>query len=249
MVVTLLRNKEDHYADYNEACVRARACARASRIAKRATARVRDAHHVPRAACALSPRTYRTSRRPPAATQSTLHIHLAAGSRPVRLAQARNRPRRCRPEPARAASRCAARWPAHPVCPLRNQSTPSRMAPSSRSSSAGAAQIDAPWFATVTVRRVPLCDGVAICDPIGESNLRPAVCFRQRRPWWPRQLQQIDALQRDAELSFGVCSTMCPAPDLNGQSCGRHHTPALRTPASNAREAPCPRTLRSHSRG
>jgi hypothetical protein len=31
----------------------------------------------------------------------------------------------------------------------------------------------------------------------------------------PGQLQQIDALQGDAEISF-VCRTMCPAPDLNG---------------------------------
>ena len=47
MVVTLLRNKEDHYADYNEDVFERELAAR-FRIAKRAAARLRDAHHVPR---------------------------------------------------------------------------------------------------------------------------------------------------------------------------------------------------------
>ena len=47
MVVTLLRNKEDHYADYNEDVFERELAAR-FRIAKRAAARIRDAHHVPR---------------------------------------------------------------------------------------------------------------------------------------------------------------------------------------------------------
>ena len=48
MVVTLLRNKEDQYADYDEDGLRARA-GRAVPIAKRAAARLRNAHHVSRA--------------------------------------------------------------------------------------------------------------------------------------------------------------------------------------------------------
>ena len=47
MVVTLLRNKEDHYADYNEDVFERELAAR-FRIAKRLAARIGYAHHVPR---------------------------------------------------------------------------------------------------------------------------------------------------------------------------------------------------------
>jgi hypothetical protein len=53
MVVTLLRNKDDHYADYNEDVFERELAAR-FRICQASTTRVRDADHVPRAGCALS---------------------------------------------------------------------------------------------------------------------------------------------------------------------------------------------------